>query len=175
MTKNWKTNARHPWLTSSCFFPRFFLVSFIIKKVYKQANQSNLRKTSLKNEKRFPKSKTSYPAVVGRGRVQSGHRFSVRFFYFDIFNCGPVPRLVIFCAFSSIRERGGRGTTQRTLFFSASLLQQMSHSHVPIKNSALRQSFFSFSALHDFLMFVHRLLLQTSVRVYCLYLAGSYK
>lgn len=67
------------------------------------------------------------------------------YFYFGIFNCrAPVHSL--FCAFSSRRaERsnatvlactgGGRGKARHALFFSASLLRQMSHSHVPIKNN----------------------------------------
>lgn len=158
--------------------PGFFSSNLVRIIFHKKKFTNNQIKAILENNPKKRKAPSKFEDIPGNSRpwrVQSKHRFSVRFFYFDIFNCGPVPRLVIFCAFSSIRERGGRGTTQRTLFFSASLLQQMSHSHVPIKNSALRQSFFSFSALHDFLMFVHRLLHQTSVRVYCLYLAGSYK
>lgn len=50
------------------------------------------------------------------------------FFYFDIFNCGPV----LFILRIFIRSGGGG---RHALFFSVGLLRQMSHSHVPIKNN----------------------------------------
>lgn len=113
------------------------------------------------------KAKANRPAVQGRGARISHHhsrpyrskehRFSVRFFYFDIFNCGPVPRLVILRIFivegcervwegvvESALPRGEPKRPAHALFFSASLLQQMSHSHcdVPIKNK-LERAFLS--------------------------------